>query len=131
MRYTLKDDTFVNIKESGCNLNYVPKDSINIHVTEDNIDFVEGFINKLGQLEDIEDELGVDLITLFKYLKAYYCFTKEHGNCYVIGVSKDGVILMPKAFPYGECEFTEDFKNYGKTWSLTKEELEKGEQYDI
>lgn len=38
-------------------------------------------INKLGQLEDIEEELGIDLITLFKQsplqLKALATLTKE------------------------------------------------------
>ena len=28
-----------------------------------------GYVDKLGQLEDIEEELGIDLITLFKALK--------------------------------------------------------------
>lgn len=60
MRYTLKDDTFVDIEESGCNLNYVPKDNMNIYVTEDNIDFVEGFINKLGKLEDLMEKYGFE-----------------------------------------------------------------------
>lgn len=78
---------------------------------------------KLGQLEDIEDELGIDLITLFKILEAEECYFEEDGQCFIVGVNKNGVILMPKKFPYGECEHTVPFKELGKTWALTKEGL--------
>lgn len=121
MRYTEKDDTFVSIKESGCNLNYVPKDNMNIHVTEDNIDFVEGFINKLGKLEDIEDELGIDLITLFNALKnGIWLKNKDKSiehKFVVLRCYTDKFYLI-----YNEgCN---DFSYYGKTWALTKKELE-------
>ncbi|MCR4661674.1 MAG: hypothetical protein K5765_06740 [Clostridia bacterium] len=75
---------------------------------------------KLGQLEDIEDELGIDLITLFKALK--------NG----IWIRTDDRIVFHKA-PYKtlaenigyfrrlfEKEYTH---NYGKTWALTEEEI--------
>ena len=79
---------------------------------------------KLGKLEDIEEELGISLEVLFKALKdgIYYDY--------------DGDIID---FSYAtlfndedDCEWylTTDsatfveLKNYGKTWALTKEELE-------
>lgn len=78
-------------------------------------------IHKLGQLEDIEDELGIDLITLINALK-------------------DGVYMRTKHFgiDYCQCPKLIHYKNgwriliYGSTlsltsnkWALTKEELEK------
>lgn len=78
---------------------------------------------KLGQLEDIEDELGIDLIALFKILKTKECYSKEDGECLIMGINKNGVILMPKKFPFGECEFTAPFAELGKTWALTKEDF--------
>lgn len=80
--------------------------------------------NKLSQLEDIEEELGIDLITLFSILREKECFVKNSGVCYIMGFSLSGLILMPKAFPYGECEYHVPLKDYGRTWALTKEELQ-------
>lgn len=85
---------------------------------------------KLGQLEDIEEELGIDLITLFKALKngVYY---------FVSGTQliKDYVWLVDNYMSIGTRDKlsysfmtaferqTLLFKDYGKTWALTKEEL--------
>ena len=78
-------------------------------------------IRKLGQLEDIEEELGIDLITLSKASK---CFYSKILDCY-----------CPHPNPiYKSCgekgEWYIDFmdtphklKDFGKTWALTKEEL--------
>ena len=79
--------------------------------------------NKLGQLEDIEEELGIDLVTLFRALKdGVYMNTKmfdfvkeEHPK---IVHYKNGWRILVKGSVF-------QFKTYGKTWALTKEELEK------
>lgn len=108
---------------------------------------------KLGQLENIEDELGIDLITLFKALKNG-CWIRKgfYGTCYLEGKA----IFIPSEYlhlnlydyyterknedSYEESEsqealclfdmYYEDINNiarvrdYGKTWALTKEELD-------
>ena len=78
---------------------------------------------KLADLEDIEDELGIDLLTLFKALKnGIYVKTKN-------GISKHYTIhLMKWQQTNTYCLFYRPyshiwFKDYGKTWALTKEEL--------
>ena len=79
-------------------------------------------VNKLGQLEDIEEELGIDLITLFKALK---------DGIYVNG-EKEHVLLFYDMDFFNKTSFQLHasnginyyFKDYGKTWTLTKEELE-------
>ena len=78
-------------------------------------------VHKLGQLEDIEDELGIDLITLFKALKnGVYMSTKHfdivYCECPKIIHYKCGWKLLV----YGA---TLSLTTYGKTWALTKEEL--------
>ncbi len=55
MRFTEKDTTWC-FPGSGCHLRYVGTQPLEIKITEDNIDFVEGFINKLGEYEDIDEE---------------------------------------------------------------------------
>lgn len=86
--------------------------------------------DKLGQLEDIEDELGIDLITLFKALKNG-CFAKETFD--YMGKTQTQIIFTEFTYLY----YTDDIgayfihirtkdhylKDYGKTWALTKEEL--------
>ena len=83
--------------------------------------------NKLADLEDIEEELGIDLVTFFKYLSAKEVFFTNDFNkiqkAVVRSIHKKGLIVFEKAFSWGECDFTLYFNDYGKSWALTKEEL--------
>lgn len=93
---------------------------------------------KLGKLEDIEEELGIDLITLFKVINegAYFKrFVKgkviaiEHHYIWfdllrqIRYKDKDeGEVYISLNGAYcNEHEYK--LKDYGKTWALTKEEL--------
>ena len=89
-------------------------------------------INKLGQLEDIEEELDIDLATLFKALKngVYfkYIFIDKHSGIIELIEFSDFVDICydPDTNEWfidikGQSHNTT--KNYGKTWALTKEEL--------
>lgn len=86
-------------------------------------------VDKLGKLEDIEEQLGVDLITLFKaknngfYVKSY-CINRGEIS-FVLKTDILYVDLMSWLIhtDYDNL-FYVDFKDYGKTWALTKEELE-------
>ena len=86
---------------------------------------------KLGQLEDIEDELGIDLITLFKVwnavLKQEYLWTKYNNeldatNDIEIGDEDNGLFFIYFYWENGK-HLTFCLNEYGKTWALTKEEL--------
>ena len=98
--------------------------------------------NKLGQLEDIEEENGLDLITLFKALKDGF-YIKYNDKIVHIFPDKHitinfwyktiNVFIPPKFFI--DCKKGADylsetideeywFKDYGETWALTREELE-------
>jgi len=91
--------------------------------------------NKLGQLEDIEDELGIDLITYLKVMMDRVIYVKgkepEWGG---VGTKKDIEQYWVEYFSkdmlevkYGKDSDSHFIKNplktYGKTWALTKEEL--------
>ena len=95
-------------------------------------------VNKLGKLEDIEEELGIDFITLleiykqlnikkevwFKYEKEMdeeLKFMNSHRHKWVSYL----IDFECKAFVEMEYEpvYYFYFKDYGKTWALTKEEL--------
>ena len=87
-------------------------------------------VDKLGQLEDIEEELGIDLITLFKVRQIYwrikYIDTGEYSDIeksyrvYLDFQNRDIKVYRD----YDEFGFNLDLKDYGKTWALTREELE-------
>lgn len=99
---------------------------------------------KLCQLEDIEDELGIDLITLFKALKngiwvKIFPKLKNGGSIIRTGCSLSIVEIgggVDKSFGLRfyvnnrprylilDTRKDNDLKDYGKTWALTKEELE-------
>ena len=109
---------------------------------------------KLLQLEDIEDELGIDLLTLFKAMKNGFWGKGEfYGttcpNRKDIHFSKPEDIFLAVTW-YDEIENEDDYqfsftdehalclfemnyenivyevrvKDYGRTWALTREELE-------
>ena len=82
--------------------------------------FGEG-CNKLGQLEDIEEELGIDLIILLKAVKNGIWVKHPYSIDYEpfrIDYWKDYKTNEEGMFICGM-----KIKNYGKTWALTKEEL--------
>ena len=82
---------------------------------------IKKITNKLGQLEDIEEELGIDLITLLTALLNGHVYTKEFGK-----VSIDLFFPDNKNWSFDTPDGNSFYiKNYGKTWALTKEELEK------
>ena len=118
MRLTKKDVAYIT---SGADVIEIP-------------DIVEGHkytgqaIIKLGQLEDIEEELGIDLITLFKAYHVGFHIKYEDGlrgfvkgGEYFLEICLETKAFKVKAFPDGTKWY---FKDYGKTWALTKEELE-------
>ena len=81
-------------------------------------------IHKLGQLEDIEEELGIDLITLFKALK-YPIYVKEIdetwwcSNRLYFGLGEAFIVITD----LNRKDIILPLKEYGKTWALTKEKL--------
>lgn len=98
-------------------------------------------IQKLGQLEDIEEELGIDLITLFKALKQnmwYKHYDKEYNetwiwdaHCYMkplLNVYSKTIEIKEYVDNAGGYWYVDKdvvyLKDYGKTWALTKEELQ-------
>ena len=80
---------------------------------------------KLGQLEDIEEELGIDLITLFKALKKGIYIKKQSQTEYPLALLRrhySNHTTRYYVFDNGK-EKEIKLKAYGKTWALTKEEL--------
>lgn len=112
---------------------------------KENLDANEGIkkipvlaTNKLGVLEDIEEELGIDLITLFKALKdginVYYEDEERYKFHNNLRLEYHKTLGWGLVYIYG-CNCRDDMsmkldkefyelKDYGKTWALTKEELE-------
>ena len=81
--------------------------------------------NKLSKLEDIEEELGVDLIKLLNAKKVYVL---DYGKPYETW-SPSINFKTRKIYTIDEITRTicgqYDIKDYGKTWAFTREELEK------
>jgi len=100
--------------------------------------FGEG-CQKLGQLEDIEDAWGIELIKLVDMIETetyiWYRHTGFMGITEILegqieAISKNGELFIKTVFNINQKDFF-DFinnhyyaKDYGKTWALTKEELE-------
>lgn len=84
-------------------------------------------IKELCEYKTIEEELGIDLITYFKIKKAKSVIVKELGHdtsVMLVRNSNDNISVCYKGFVnIPECDVTLYFKDYGKTWALTKEEL--------
>ena len=86
---------------------------------------VAPYYKKLSQLEDIEEEIGIDLVTREKALQngAWY---KSHSRG-IVFCSFVRVVGKGKALELKENQRTSTLCaktcDYGKTWALTKEEL--------
>ena len=83
---------------------------------------------KLAVLEDIEDELGIDLITLFKAFKEDI-WIKFDNKIMFVPYDKKAFLFYEGnicCYPLNEQDdYIVSIDDYGKTWALTKEELEK------
>ncbi|MDY2736897.1 hypothetical protein [Intestinibacter sp.] len=90
---------------------------------------------KLGQLENIEDELGIDLKVFHKLMDILYCNEPGEPNSLYV---KDKDMIIPvgileidyckkKIIFYKDSSYNDDyiynFFQYGKTWALTEDEL--------
>ncbi len=104
---------------------YQIKDDVMIH----------NAIDKLGQLEDIEERLGIKLSTLIKAVDDGI-YSKEYNEMRKVDLIR--LELVP-GYPVTKYEYTfeglclydddleecYEFKDYGKTWALTKKEIKK------
>ncbi len=104
---------------------YQIKDDVMIH----------NAIDKLGQLEDIEERLGIKLSTLIKAVDDGI-YSKEYNQIRKVDLIR--LELIP-GYPITEYKYTfeglclydddleecYEFKDYGKTWALTKKEIKK------
>lgn len=96
------------------------------------LNYVFKLEQKLGQLEDIEDDLGIDLIILFKALKSKELYWKTNGYGIIKTTFQTKGLQADVSFiddhwyislVYQTLDDWELLSDYGKTWALTKEEL--------
>ena len=94
----------------------------------------EEALDKLGQLEDIEEEIGIDLIKAVKLCKQVnrnkVVYTKEKWGIDTLKLLDELDIELFNHRLYGNergIYVSLDLYNYGITWALTKEELEQNE----
>lgn len=82
--------------------------------------------NKLFDIEDLEEELGIDLITLFKALKEGIVAVDENYECYELSKITGQEIELNVFLKRLEIKFVGcwNLSDYGKTWALRKEDLE-------
>ena len=101
-----------------------------IGIACDDEQYLEKVYNKLGRLEDLEEELGIDLITLFKALKEGIYYKTIKSGIYHIPDT-----CLELNYNFGEFNIWVNghkmldgllinLKKYGKTWALTREEFE-------
>ena len=81
-------------------------------------------VHKLGVLEDLEEEIGIDFITLSKILKQRFVYNNDQVKIELLGLH----IKSEELCLYGFVEDTThavylSLKEYGKTWTITKEKL--------
>ena len=83
-------------------------------------------LTKLGMLEDIEEELGIDLITYFKIkvgIQVYSTLTIDDDLIIdnIFGSGKNTVYHIVKR--YSKSGVFVGLDEYGRNWALTEEEL--------
>ena len=100
----------------------ITKDGKETHEKGVRIKDKDGGFEKFAKLEDIEEELGIDLVTLFKALRSGIHIIDD-GYPYNDRVDLIYSSDTPCGFKGKVSDHCAFFKDYGKTWALTKEEL--------
>lgn len=106
-------------------------------IKNENVDFLTGVkfeyetddlyaVDKLGTLEDLEEELGIDLLTLFKALKTNIWNEKTHRQEWVVldYSNNEFVLKTTKELYIDDNKCILLLKDYGKTWALDRNDLE-------
>lgn len=120
-------------------LAYGQADTWKRKLKNDKYELIENAIDKLGQLEDIEDRIGIGIVKLFNGLN------RINSSIYII--HNGSIINVPVGFGdinfYNGCgaigkgkpmyffdldEGQYFLEDHGNTWAFTKKELEKEEQ---
>lgn len=84
---------------------------------------------KLGKLENIEEELGIDLATFIKIFEKGIFVKNESTNNKIEYWSPFDIKVIKSTYQTDICYIRSKKNkyvgcfNYGKTWALTKEEL--------
>ena len=106
-------------------------DTTYAEVVKDAIDRENIVLTKLKHYEDIEEELGVDLIKSIEVCKQAnikkVVYIKDEWGIYPIKFLDDLDVELANHRLYSNYRgiyVSLDLYDYGKTWALTKEELE-------
>lgn len=85
-------------------------------------DWMSIYKEKMYKIKDIEEELGIDLLTLFKALEGIYIKPNNIyvGSPYLCFAENENRELE---FQFKIVDTWYKVKDYGKTWALTKEVL--------
>lgn len=118
MRFTEKKEGYIEELKTNGHIYFVDD------ILPNNCKLTGRSIEKLGHLEDDEDDLGLDLGIFAKTLK-YGGYIKTAFGIEKFKIRNGDIDFKGKLF-YVTTEYTLRtlvFKDYGITWALTKEEL--------
>lgn len=92
------------------------------------LNIIEKDLEMFEQYKQIEEKIGIDLITLFKTETVFW--KDESGihkscECYIDLHFHELVVYEYPEDRYDSSGYRLAFEEYGKTWALTREELEK------
>lgn len=108
----------------GCNKLGQLEDILEVHNIE-TVKELNSLLSYVKQIKNIQKELGIDLITLFKALKNGIWIYDTNGIKMFTGHFQNGLVFNYCSQPsiqYVDRLFY--LNDYGKTWALTKEELQ-------
>lgn len=101
------------------------------YITDDTKCMKNKYINKLGKYEDIEEELGIDLFTFFNGMEKDIWIKWNNKIMFVRYDDKypvfcEGILFCTVRNVCGKEHesYCLSIDDYGKTWALTREELE-------
>ena len=92
---------------------------------------VDEAYKKLYKLENLEEELGIDLITLFKALKYGVCYITSqnqltHDYVWLVDNYISAGVRDKLSYSFLTCNEKQilSFEDYGVTWAIYRQELE-------
>lgn len=121
-RYTkkIKDDFCAYLPKDPDFLDYIGADRKDLESTYD-VD-LSLLVDKLGKLEDLEEQLGCPLEVVFEALKQGYIYVYDnHYNFDNYTKTKSKITFNNNIFYIGFARLTRRLKDYQKTWWLKGE----------